>query len=37
MKEFKNKKLKIFDTTYKIIFKDKVFTNENRWIYGYVS
>lgn len=34
MKEFKNKKIKIFDTTYKIIFKDKVFNDEDRWVYG---
>jgi hypothetical protein len=34
MKEYKNKTIKIFDTEWKIKFLDKVYDDENHWVFG---
>ena len=34
MKEYKNRTIKIFDTEWKIKFLDKVYTDENKWVFG---
>lgn len=34
MKEYKNRTIKIFDTQWKIKFLDKVYTDENKWVFG---
>lgn len=34
MKDYKNRTIKIFDTEWKIKFLDKVYTDENTWVFG---
>lgn len=34
MKQYKNRTIKIFDTEWKIKFLDKVYTDENKWVFG---
>jgi hypothetical protein len=34
MKEYKNRTIKIFNTQWKIKFLDKVYTDENKWVFG---
>lgn len=35
--EFKNRKIKMFNNTYRLVYEDQVFDENGNWVYGLVD